>query len=121
MKGDKGVDNKNRRKRMTLSRRGSLTGWAFLAPGAILILFMSFIPIFRALIISFQTGVGAGNKFNGIGNYVRMFQEDVYKRQSLLHSAKRMLRRTDTALMRWGFLHYTAGLTHFRERIMQLQ
>ena len=78
MKGDKGVDNKNRRKRMTLSRRGSLTGWAFLAPGAILILFMSFIPIFRALIISFQTGVGAGNKFNGIGNYVRMFQDKVF-------------------------------------------
>lgn len=72
------MDNKNRRKRMTLSRRGSLTGWAFLAPGAILILFMSFIPIFRALIISFQTGVGAGNKFNGIGNYVRMFQDKVF-------------------------------------------
>ena len=72
------MDNKKRKKRMTLSRRGSLTGWAFLAPGAILILFMSFIPIFKALLISFQTGVGAGTKFNGIGNYVRMFQDKVF-------------------------------------------
>lgn len=72
------MDNKKKKKRMTLSRRGSLTGWAFLAPGAILILFMSFIPIFKALLMSFQTGVGAGTKFNGIGNYVRMFQDKVF-------------------------------------------
>lgn len=72
------MNNNNRKKRMTLNRRGSLTGWVFLAPAAILILFMSFVPIFRALLMSFQTGMGEGMKFTGVSNYVRMFQDKVF-------------------------------------------
>lgn len=68
----------NRKKRMTLVRRDSLTGWAFLTPAVALILVMSFIPIIKALLISFQTGIGAGMEFNGINNYVRMFQDTVF-------------------------------------------
>lgn len=72
------MENEKKKKRMTLAKRGSITGWGFLAPGAILILFMSFIPIFKALLMSFQTGVGEGMTFNGISNYVRMFQDKVF-------------------------------------------
>lgn len=72
------MNNLNKKKRMTLTRRKSLTGWAFLTPAVILILIMSFIPIFKALMMSFQTGVGEGMKFNGVTNYVRMFQDKVF-------------------------------------------
>lgn len=68
----------NKKKRMTLAGHDSLTGWAFLTPGAILILVMNFIPIFKALLMSFKTGVGEAMTFNGINNYVRMFQDDVF-------------------------------------------
>lgn len=65
-------------KKMTLSRKHNLTGWIFLLPGALLILFMSFVPMFRALLLSFKTGVGAAMKPCGILNYTRMFQDSVF-------------------------------------------
>lgn len=65
-------------KKMTLSKKHNLTGWAFLAPGAILILIMSFIPMIRALLLSFQSGVGAQMKPCGIMNYTRMFKDTVF-------------------------------------------
>lgn len=64
---------------MTLQKRDSMTGWLFIAPGALLILTMSFIPIFKALKISFQTGIGEAVKFAGISNYARMFGDTVFK------------------------------------------
>lgn len=63
---------------MTLSKKHNLIGWVFLAPGALLILFMSFIPMFRALLLSFQTGVGAAMEYAGLYNYKRMFQDTVF-------------------------------------------
>lgn len=69
----------NKGKRMTLQKRDSMTGWLFIAPGALLILTMSFIPIFKALKISFQTGIGEAVKFAGISNYARMFGDTVFK------------------------------------------
>lgn len=63
---------------MTLSKKHNLTGWAFLTPGVILITFMSFIPMIRALLLSFQTGVGANMKPCGIMNYTRMFKDTVF-------------------------------------------
>lgn len=63
---------------MTLSKKHNLTGWAFLTPGVLLITFMSFIPMIRALLLSFQTGVGAKTEFCGIANYVRMFKDTVF-------------------------------------------
>lgn len=65
-------------KKMTLSKKHNLIGWVFLAPGALLILFMSFIPMFRALLLSFQTGVGASMEYAGLYNYKRMFQDTVF-------------------------------------------
>ncbi len=68
----------SKQKKMTLSRKHNLTGWVFLAPGALLILFMSFVPMVKAFLLSFQTGVGAAMKPCGISNYVRMFQDAVF-------------------------------------------
>ncbi len=65
-------------KKMTLYRKHNLTGWLFLAPGALLILFMSFVPMFRALMLSFMTGVGASMKNCGLLNYTRMFKDTVF-------------------------------------------
>lgn len=64
---------------MTLQKRNSITGWGFIAPAALLILFMSFVPIIRAFIMSFQTGVGKQMKFTGVSNYTRMFQDTVFQ------------------------------------------
>lgn len=64
---------------MTLQKRDSLTGWAFIAPAALLIVFMSFVPIIRAFIMSFQTGVGQQMKFTGVSNYTRMFEDTVFQ------------------------------------------
>lgn len=65
-------------KKMTLSKKHNLTGWTFLAPGVILIAFMSFIPMIRALLLSFQTGVGAKMEPCGFMNYTRMFKDTVF-------------------------------------------
>lgn len=63
---------------MTLSKKQNLMGWVFLAPGAVLIFIMSFAPMFRALVLSFKSGVGANMKWCGVSNYVRMFQDTVF-------------------------------------------
>lgn len=68
----------SKQKKMTLSRKHNLTGWVFLAPGAFLILMMSFVPMVQALLLSFKTGVGAAMRSCGITNYVRMFQDAVF-------------------------------------------
>ncbi len=65
-------------KKMTLSKKQNLMGWVFLAPGAVLIFIMSFVPMFRALVLSFKSGVGANMKWSGVSNYVRMFQDTVF-------------------------------------------
>ncbi len=65
-------------KKMTLSKKHNLTGWAFLAPGVILILFMSFVPMVRALLLSFKAGVGANMNWCGLMNYTRMFKDTVF-------------------------------------------
>lgn len=65
-------------KKLTLSKKHNLTGWAFLAPGAILILIMSFVPMIRALLLSFKSGVGANLQWCGIMNYTRMFKDTVF-------------------------------------------
>lgn len=72
-------------KRMSLEKRQSLAGWAFLTPACLLIFIMSFLPILRALILSFQTGIGVNMTWTGLSNYVRMFQDKIF-RQSLLNT-----------------------------------
>ncbi len=70
---------------ITLNKRQNLTGWTFLAPAAIMIAIMSFIPMIQALVLSFKTGSGANLNWNGIANYIRMFQDKIFM-QALLNN-----------------------------------
>jgi lactose/L-arabinose transport system permease protein len=72
------VNEQKKRKKLSLSKRQNLAGWAFLTPAAILIVVMSFVPMIRAFILSFQTGVGSSMEFAGLYNYKRMFQDTVF-------------------------------------------
>lgn len=67
-------------KKLTLDRKHNLTGWAFLTPAALLILFMSFVPMIRALILSFKTGVGAAMDWADpiTLNYTQMTKDTVF-------------------------------------------
>ncbi len=66
------------KRHLSLNKKQNLTGWVFLAPAAILIAAMSFYPMFKALFLSFKTGVGVNLKWTGISNYTRMFQDAVF-------------------------------------------
>lgn len=63
---------------MKLQRKYNLTGWAFLAPAAALIIAMNFYPMIRALILSFQTGIGNRLTWGGLYNYKRLLQDTVF-------------------------------------------
>lgn len=76
---------KPKSKKMSLSKRQNLTGWAFLTPATIMIAVMSFLPMIQAFILSLQKGKGNKLTFTGLGNYVRMFQDSVF-RQSIINT-----------------------------------
>lgn len=67
-----------KKKKMSLSKRQNLTGWAFLTPATLMIAVMSFWPMIQAFILSFQKGKGNNLRFAGIDNYVRMFKDKVF-------------------------------------------
>ena len=66
------------KRKLTLNRRHNLIGWVFLTPATLLIVAMSFFPMFKALLLSFKTGIGVKMQWTGITNYVRMFQDGVF-------------------------------------------
>ena len=63
------------------TRRRSLTGWGFLLPAALLILFMSFIPMAQAFVLSLQTGRGTRLEFADPlwYNYQRLLSDEIFK------------------------------------------
>ena len=65
-------------KKIKLSKKQNLIGWAFLTPAVILIVIMSFYPMIKALILSFQSGVGSSIKWVGLSNYTRMFKYKIF-------------------------------------------
>lgn len=67
-----------KKKKMSLSKRQNLTGWAFLTPATLMIAVMSFWPMIQAFILSFQKGKGNNLRFAGVENYVRMFKDKVF-------------------------------------------
>lgn len=73
-----------KRDKKSLQQKQSLTGWTFLIPAVLLIVVMSFYPMLRALLLSFQKGKGTAMTWAGIYNYKRMFSDKVF-RQSLLN------------------------------------
>lgn len=72
-------------KRIKLNKKQSINGWIFLAPATLMIVMLSFVPMVRALILSFQKGTGAKLSWAGVNNYVRMFSDNVFM-QSLLNN-----------------------------------
>lgn len=67
-----------KKKKMTLAQKHNLTGWIFLTPAALLIVAMSFVPMVKALLLSFQSGKGAMLEWAGLYNYSRMFKDVVF-------------------------------------------
>ncbi len=66
--------------KLSLDKKHNLTGWIFLTPGALLILFMSFVPMIKALILSFKTGNGGALTWSDpiFRNYSQMFKDTVF-------------------------------------------
>lgn len=64
---------------MTLKTRQSLIGWLFIIPASALIFVFYFYPIIRALLLSFQTGVGINLQYAGLFNYQRLLSDTVFK------------------------------------------
>jgi len=64
-----------------LERRKSLTGWAFLLPASLLILWLSFWPMIQAAILSLQTGRGTRLSFAEPlwSNYTRLLEDETFK------------------------------------------
>lgn len=65
-------------KKIKLSKKQNLIGWGFLTPAVILIVITSFYPMIKALILSFQSGVGSSIKWVGLSNYTRMFKDKIF-------------------------------------------
>lgn len=65
---------------MTLVAKQKAAGWAFLTPATVMIAIMSFYPMFRAFLISLQTGAGANMKYAEplFSNYQRMMADKVF-------------------------------------------
>lgn len=66
------------RKKMSMEHRRRLVGWGFLAPALLLICGLSIFPTFKAFITSFKTGSGTNLTWNGLSNYIRIFQDTVF-------------------------------------------
>lgn len=66
------------RVKISLSKKHNLTGWAFLLPAVLLIVAMNFVPMVRAFLLSFRTGIGVNMKWAGLYNYTRMFRDTVF-------------------------------------------
>ena len=74
------TDEVGRRRGLTSARRKSLTGWTFLAPATLLIVLMSFWPMFEAFLLSFRTGRGTRMRWADPwwANYTRLFDDGIF-------------------------------------------
>ncbi|GAA4903785.1 sugar ABC transporter permease [Tessaracoccus lubricantis] len=71
----------DRRRGFGLEQRRNLTGWLFLIPAALLILWMNFYPMFRAFLLSLQTGRGSRLDYAEplYYNYQRLLGDEIFK------------------------------------------
>lgn len=72
------MNEKVKGRKLGMEKKHSLIGWAFLLPGALLIAWMSFYPMIKALFLSFKTGVGAGMQWAGLANYARLLNDKIF-------------------------------------------
>ena len=68
-------------KRLTMHQKQNLWGWAFLIPATALIFWLSFYPMIRALMISFQTGRPTALTYSDplTRNYQFLMKDTVFK------------------------------------------
>lgn len=64
-----------RKPRLSMAKKQGLTGWAFLAIAAGLIIWMNFYPMVRGFYIALQTGAGANMQFAGLLNFRRLLAD----------------------------------------------
>ena len=58
--------------------KSNIIGWSFVIIATVMIFLFYFYPMIQALILSFQTGVGANLTFTGIDNYTRLFKDPTF-------------------------------------------
>ncbi|MCL2843651.1 MAG: sugar ABC transporter permease [Oscillospiraceae bacterium] len=68
-----------RKPKLSLAQKRGLTGWAFLAVAAGLIIWMNFYPMVRGFYIALQSGVGANMQFAGDLNFRRLFADPQFR------------------------------------------
>jgi ABC-type sugar transport systems, permease components len=71
--------NGQKKKGLTLEKKHSLTGWAFLIPAVLLICWTSFYPMIQAFILSMKSGLGVSLSFSGFSNYARILKDPTFK------------------------------------------
>lgn len=72
-------NNMKAKKRVSLYKKQSVTGWAFLLPATLLIFAMNFYPMIQAFILSFKTGIGNNQTWGGLSNYARLLKDGVFR------------------------------------------
>ncbi|GAB3814411.1 sugar ABC transporter permease [Tessaracoccus terricola] len=79
--GEPDADRAGRKRRFGLEKQRSLTGWVFLLPAALLILWMNFWPMLQAFILSMKTGRGTRLEFAEPlwYNYERLLNDEIFK------------------------------------------
>ncbi len=58
--------------------KNAVIGWSFVIFATVMIFLFYFYPMVQALILSFQSGVGANLTFTGIDNYTRLFKDPTF-------------------------------------------
>lgn len=66
-------------RKMGLESRHNQVGWFFLLPATILICWLNFYPMIRALLLSFQTGRNNNMRFVGLKNYERILVDPAFR------------------------------------------
>lgn len=71
-----------KKKGFSVTAKQKAAGWLYLLPATLLITVMSFYPIIRAIITSFQTGAGTNMHWAEpiFRNYTRMFNDKIFLR-----------------------------------------
>ena len=67
-----------RGRKLSITKKQNLIGWAFLLPAALLIIWMCFYPMVKALLLSFQSGQGAKMSYVGLKNYNYLLKDNVF-------------------------------------------
>lgn len=75
----------NTKRIRSVTRVQNRYGWFFVGMTVLLVACFSLYPVISSFLMSFQTGKGAVYKFNGLGNFTRLFSDAVFK-QALINT-----------------------------------